>query len=129
MKLRYFLAIVLLGVFGVSFVTLANYVESTGKVKGKVKIYDKTKKYTRKGVRKAKVRLYKKNGKRVDSKKSKKSGRYKFKDVKKGRYFMRCSAKGYVNAKKPTRTKYKTGKFKVKGGKTTKKNCRLMKIQ
>lgn len=124
-KVKRIVVITMIGVFGFSAVSLAAYVSPTGTVEGRVKAYNADGNYMHKKVKKAKVRLYKKNGKKVDSDKSNRKGKFEFKDVELGKYYVKCSANGYVNAKKESKTSYKTKIFKVKDGKTVKVNCRL----
>lgn len=124
MQMKYVLSLAMVGVFGFSLVSYASYAEPTGDVKGRAKVYG-VNGYLKAQVNDAKARLYKESGKRVDSDKTRTKGRFNFDDVKVGKYYIKCSADGFVNAKKPEKEKYTTSTFKVKEGKTVTKNCRM----
>lgn len=116
------LTISLASVFGLALVTsaaLANY-GSDSKLSGYVKEYK-----TLIPLSKAKVKLYKKNGKLKDSDTTSRRGKYKFTDLTSGTYRVKAKADGYRNPK-DFRKDAVSKTVKVKG--SDRKNLYLQKI-
>jgi len=121
-------AVVLLGVFALTSVGLAAYEAEKGIISGKVKKLDEKGHY--KKVTNAKVYLLRYKSKTVKKRdKSNWKGKYKFKNLTDGKkYRIKCKKSGYVSAKNPAKSRYISGKLKVKGGKTITKSCKLQKL-
>jgi hypothetical protein len=112
---------------------LASYVDPTGEVEGRVKLYERSCDfegifYAYDQIEDADVTLYDENDKKIDSDDSNSDGEFSFDDVDTDKeYYIKCEKKGYVDAKDPDDEEYKSGKFDVDADKTVVKNCRLMK--
>jgi len=112
----------LLSLVGVALLAtgaLANYGEDN-KLSGYVRQYD-----TKKGIKKAKVKLYKKSGSLKDTDKTRPNGKYSFKDLEEGTYKVKAKADGYRNPKDAKRNSVNKT-VKVDGN--DKKNLYLKKI-
>ena len=119
------LVVALLGSFAVTSAGIAAYEAEKGIISGKVKTLNEKGHYKR--VSKAKVYLLSYKNKTVKKKdKTNSKGKYKFKNLTAGKkYRIKCKKSGYVNAKNPAKSRYISGKLKVKAGKTVRKSCKL----
>ncbi len=97
---------------------LANYGDDN-KLSGKVR-----ENKTTTSIAKAKVSLYKTNGKKVDSDKTDKKGRYSFKSLSERKYVVKAKAAGY---RSPKSAKKDSASYTVKVDGNTKKNLYLIK--
>lgn len=116
------LAVSALALGGLAFmasIALANYGEDNS-LKGYVKEYK-----TLIPLVKAKVKLYKKSGKQVDSDKTNKKGYYKFSDLEEGTYKVKAKFPGYRNPKNAWKTSV-SKTVKVDG--SDRKNLYMQKI-
>jgi uncharacterized protein YfaS (alpha-2-macroglobulin family) len=99
-------------------VALANY-GTDNKLSGKVREYRTTK-----SIKNAKVSLYTTKGSKKDSDKTKKDGRYSFKDLSEKNYVVKVKASDYRN---PKNSKKDSISYTVKVDGTTSKNLYLKK--
>ncbi len=124
--------IVLCGVLGIFSISMAAYVDPTGTVEGRIKIYSKSCEqneitYTHDQVDIGDVTLFDEDGDKIDSDSVNSRGEFKFEDVKADKkYFIKCEADGYVSAENPSEVKYISGKFDVDADETTTENCMLL---
>jgi len=133
MKIINLFLIICVAVFGICAVSMANYVEPTGSVEGRMKVYgefcDATGIiYTHDQLSHGKVSIYDKDGQKIDSDEVNARGKYSFDKITVGDdYYIKCEASNYVNAKIPQEDKYKSGKFDVKDADTVVENCFMMR--
>ncbi len=133
MSLKYSFLFAVLGVVGFCHMSLAAYVDPTGNIEGRMKIYSEScdqsgVQYTHEQEDNGEVHLYDDSGDRVDSDDVDSSGEYKFEDIKAGeKYYIKCEADGYVSADDPDDDKYTSSKFELDADETVVENCDMLR--